>query len=110
MTLARPLVLATVLLVLAACGGTEEVVLGRRIATEHLADLTVGASTEGDVDRALGKPTGLGMARWPGELRAIDLRVYDFQRMKSSEADLNILIVFIKDGTYVGHYWFGSGT
>ena len=105
---ARP-VFAIAAMMLVACGNTN-LVLGRRIATEHLANLTVGASSESDVRTALGEPTGRGVLRWPGESRPVDLRVYDFQRTKSSEVDLNILIVFLTDGTYVGHYWFGSNT
>lgn len=94
-------------LFLSACAGPS-MTIGRPIATQRLAELMAGVSSEKEVLAALGEPTGRGMWRWAGEQRPLDLCVYDFQRRHSSELEMAILIVFLKDGTYVGHYWFGA--
>lgn len=82
--------------------------LGPPIATQRLADLKVGVSSEKDVITALGAPAGRGMWRWAGEERPLELRVYERMRMKSNELDVSILIVFLKNGIYAGHYWFAA--
>ena len=116
-------ILILAMLLLSACAGDkseaqkarEEALItvphtsiGRPFAQQRLGELAVGVSSEKEVVATLGPPTGKGRWRWPGEPRPIELRVYDFTYIQEKDIELNSLVVFLKNGTHLGHYWFNA--
>jgi hypothetical protein len=75
---------------------------------DRLASLTVGQSTPSDILQTLGEPRGKGMSRMTPDLPARDIWVYEHMSSDGKAANLKILMVFLYDGRYDGHFWFGS--
>lgn len=108
-------------LVLAACAESPERIASidvfrdtRRIETE----LKKGYSTTEDIRRILGEPTGSGSVFMASvQQRPLDMWFYqdiELTGIKSSKGQIDlemrqqILLVFLRDGTYEGFMWFSN--
>ena len=75
----------------------------------RLAELRLGQSDSAEVLRLLGQPTGKGKGRMPDFPDTATVWSYEDQRVvasTASEVEINLLMVFLKDGIYQGHFWF----
>lgn len=116
----RGALLRSALALLAALGGFSIVVgcastqtLGARPRVEALSSLKVGESTAADVLLEIGEPTGEGSARFRPEMEPRQVWSYEYTRIRSGwgseDVEILILLVFLHDGRYDGHLWFGGG-
>ena len=96
---------------LVACASTE--IIGARPRVESLSGLKLGESTAADVLLEIGEPTGRGSARFRPEMEPREVWSYEYTEARtglvSMDAKILILIVFLHDGRYDGHLWFGGG-
>ena len=99
-------VLIVILAMIAACAPTIE--YGSKARTDALETLTISSSTAAEIESALGKPRGYGVARFALDLVPRDLWFYEYVRTDGKVIDLKILIVLLKDDRYDGHFWFSS--
>ena len=110
MTPARILkvLLMVVCVTLAACA--QSVTYGAKPQTDRLSMLVRVKSTAADVLRALGEPRGRGAARLADEPNSArrDVLFYEYVQSNGSTVNLKMLMVFMRDGTYDGHFWFSS--
>jgi len=108
MTAALRVLLMVVCVMVTAC--TQSVTYGVKPQTDRLSILVRGKSTSADVLLALGEPRGRGAARLadqPDSARR-DVLFYEFVQSGGSTVNLKMLIVFMREGTYDGHFWFSS--
>ena len=81
---------------------------GSLVDTDRLAELKPGVSTADTVRATLGSPRGNGMARFNSETGLDTVWYYEIIRIKDKQAQLKLLVVFLKDEIYDGHLWFAS--
>jgi len=105
MRMARRFTAAALAACLAGCMTLESGVPPR---VDRLSSLKVGLSTPSDVLQALGEPRGKGMSRMTPDLPPRDIWVYEHMSIDGKAANLKILMVFLYEGRYDGHFWFGS--
>jgi hypothetical protein len=104
----RGLPLALLLLAgLVGCGTTA---FGVPSDVSRLARLRSGESTTADVLLALGEPNGRGAARFEPGAPLRDVWFYEFSRQqwgfRSTQVDLQLLLIFVREGRYDGYLWF----
>ena len=101
--------LAVLILIVGIVGGCASTIeFGARPNTNTLVNLSVGQSTEEDIRFALGEPRGHGAARFSQDLITRDIWFYEYVRSDIKSIDVEILMVFLKDCSYDGHFWFSS--
>ena len=81
---------------------------GRPIPVDGLDKLVSEQSSAAEVRAALGKPRGYGMTRHTPNLPIWHIWFYDYNQFKGDQVGLSILLVFMRDDRYVGHYWFAA--
>lgn len=94
-----------IVLALAGCMTLESGVPPR---VDRLGTLTAGKSTSSEVLQTLGEPRGKGVTRMTADLPPRDIWVYEHMTSDGKAVDLKILLVFLYEGRYDGHFWFGS--
>lgn len=94
--------------IVTGCAMTLE--YGRWPDPGQLAKLRLGHSDSEEIRRLLGEPTGKGEGRMPDFPDTATVWSYEYQRVSASttasEVEINLLMVFLKDGIYQGHFWF----
>lgn len=75
---------------------------------DHLEELSPGVSTAADILRLLGEPRGRGVARMTADFEPRDVWFYEQLQLKAEDQFLRMLLVFVKDGLYDGHLWYGA--
>jgi hypothetical protein len=108
MTAALKVLLMVVCITATAC--TQSVTYGVKPQTDRLSTLVRGKSTAADVLLALGEPRGKGSARLAEEPNSArrDILFYEYLQSDGSTVNLKMLVVFMREGTYDGHFWFSS--
>ena len=91
--------------ILAGCVTVEH---GVRPDFARLETLVPRQSGEAEVARALGDPSGKGMARFPADRIRRPVWSYEFVRSNITQANTRFLLVFFRDGRYDGYMWFSS--
>lgn len=98
-------------LALIATGCATSLEYGRWPDTSRLAELRLGQSDSQMVLDLLGEPTGKGEGRMPDFPDKATVWSYEYQSIAASaasEVEINLLMVFLKDGIYQGHFWFAA--
>ena len=99
-----------VLLVAAIAGCAMSLEYGRWPDPSQLDKLQLGQSDSAESLRLLGEPTGKGKGRMPDFPDTADVWSYEYQLVSAgasaSEVEINLLLVFLSDGIYQGHFWF----
>jgi len=93
--------------IFAGCAMTLE--YGRWPEPTQLDKLQLGQSDSTEILQLLGEPTGKGMGRMPDFPDTATVWSYEYQRVSgatTSEVEINLLLIFLKDGVYQGHFWF----
>lgn len=90
--------------ILAAC----TVEHGVRPDFARLELLVPQQSGEAEVVRALGEPSGKGMARFPEDRIRRPVWSYEFVRASLTRVNTRFLLVFFRGGRYDGYMWFAS--
>src|SRR5215472_3331316 len=110
MTSARLLKVLLMVACVTVTACAQSVTYGVKPQTDRLSMLVRGKSTAADVLLALGEPRGRGAARLADEPNSTrrDVLFYEFVQSNGSTVNLKMLVVFMRDGTYDGHFWFSS--
>ena len=106
-TVLRHLFLVPFLALVAGCAMTLE--YGRWPDTDQLGKLRLGQSDSAEVRQLLGEPTGKGQGRMPDFPGTATVWSYEYQRISAaagSDVEINVLMVFLSEGIYQGHFWF----
>jgi hypothetical protein len=103
-----PRIMGTLLLLFTAGCASPPMYFGNPIPADRLGSLVMGKSTDANIRAALGPPDGYGMWRNSREDAPKDLRVYEYERQTSTQANVAMLLVFERNGIYQGHFWFGA--
>ena len=103
-----PLLVGLILLLAVGCSAPPPIYFGRPIPVDGLDKLVSEQSSAAEVRAALGKPRGYGMTRHTPNLPIWHIWFYDYNQIKGDQVGLSILLVFMHDGRYVGHYWFAA--
>lgn len=103
----RALIWIPVAAIIAGCAVSLD--YGRWPDHSQLANLRLGQSDSAEILRLLGEPTGKGEGHMPDFPYTATVWSYEYQRVMAStasEIEVNLLMVFLKDGIYQGHFWF----
>ena len=116
-SVARFVPLLVTLCILAACVTIEHGVRPDFAKLETLMPLQLGEIRphavlpqcgEADVVRALGEPSGKGMARFPEDPTRRPVWSYEFVRSNITQMNTRFILVFFRDGRCDGYMWFAS--
>ena len=102
-TIVSSLILCSVLI--SACMSVK---FGSPLVTDGLDALEIGESTRADVLLALGQPRGNGSVRLSQDPHPRDIVYYELVQSDGKNVELEILLVFMLEGTYDGYLWFAS--
>lgn len=107
--LRRGLAIGFVVAALAGCATSTSI--GSPPKYSALASLTRGKSSEDDVSRALGTPIGRGEMRTGRVMEPTTVWSYEHTVASAGgKVDFGILLVFVREGRYDGHFWFSSAS
>ena len=104
----KALIWGPLVIIVAGCAISLD--YGRWPDPSQLAKLRLGQSDSAEVLRLLGEPTGKGKGHMPDFPYTATVWSYEYQRvmasMGTSEIEVDLMMVFLKDDIYQGHFWF----
>ena len=93
----------------ATAGCATTISFGSVPRIDRLQALKAGASTGGDIARALGEPRGQGRSKFQADFPETNVWFYEYMQTDGQKAQVKMLLVFVHEDLYVGHMWFSSG-
>lgn len=100
--------LFSLILIILVSGCSMTMEYGNWPNVDNLSLLRLGESTSSEITSALGEPTGYGKGYMPDFPGTATVWSYEYQKISGNEADVSILLVFLRDGVYQGHFWFDA--
>ncbi len=95
-----------IMLAALSMGCVTTVEYGRWPDPEQLNNLKLAYSTSENVRELLGEPTGKGEGRMPDFVGTATVWSYEYMRTTGSDVKMNMLLVFLWNDKYQGHFWF----
>jgi len=97
-----------VLMLAGACTAQTVHIPGTTPPVEALTALEYRKSTAAQVRSALGEPSGYGMMRHSPDVPLARVWYYERVLVKGDQIRLHILLVYLHDEIYQGHFWFAA--
>jgi hypothetical protein len=101
-------VLAILLIMLDTEGCATKFAFGALPRTEALGSLRLGASTQDDVLKVLGRPPGKGVIRVQPDLKARSVWAYEYIEAEGMETRQKLLLVYFDGDVFDGYLWVSS--